>query len=76
MRGFAPYLTFQKLEVFCTVVEFGSVTGAADKLCVTQPVVTAHLRSMEAKLGCVLVKRVGRNIALTEAGQRVHRWAL
>ncbi|MBP2870020.1 MULTISPECIES: LysR family transcriptional regulator [Pseudomonas] len=76
MRGFDPYLTFQKLEVFCTVAELGSVTGAADKLCVTQPVVTAHLRSMEAKLGCVLVKRVGRNIALTEAGHRVHRWAL
>jgi DNA-binding transcriptional LysR family regulator len=76
MRGFDPYLTFQKLEVFCTVAELGSVTRAADQLCVTQPVVTAHLRSMEAKIGYALVERVGRNIALTEAGHRVHRWAV
>jgi DNA-binding transcriptional LysR family regulator len=76
MRGFDPYLTFQKLEVFCTVAELGSVTRAADQLCVTQPVVTAHLRSMEAKIGCALVERVGRNIALTDAGHRIHRWAV
>ncbi|NQD91669.1 LysR family transcriptional regulator [Pseudomonas sp. CrR25] len=75
MRGFDPYLTFQKLEVFCTVAQLGSVTRAADRLCVAQPVVTAHLRSMEAKVGCALVERVGRNIALTEAGERIYRWA-
>ncbi|QBR01342.1 LysR family transcriptional regulator [Paraburkholderia pallida] len=75
MRGFDSYLTFQKLEVFCTVVELGSVTRAADRLCIAQPVVTAHLRSMEAKLGYALVTRSGRNIALTEAGERIYRWA-
>lgn len=75
MRGFDSYLTFQKLEVFCTVVELGSVTRAADRLCIAQPVVTAHLRSMEARLGYALVARSGRNIALTEAGERVYRWA-
>ncbi|EYS97954.1 LysR family transcriptional regulator [Cupriavidus sp. SK-4] len=75
MRGFDPYLTFQKLEVFCTVAELGSVTRAADRLCIAQPVVTAHLRSMEARLGYPLVARAGRNIALTEAGERVYRWA-
>lgn len=75
MRGFDPYLTFQKLEVFCTVAELGSVTRAADRLCVAQPVVTAHLRGLEAKLGYALVQREGRNIALTVAGERVYRWA-
>ena len=75
MRGFDSYLTFQKLEVFCTVVELGSVTRAADRLCIAQPVVTAHVRSMEARLGYALVRRSGRNIALTEAGERIYRWA-
>ncbi|ANY16561.1 LysR family transcriptional regulator [Bordetella pseudohinzii] len=75
MRGFDSYLTFQKLEVFCTVAELGSVTRAADRLCIAQPVVTAHLRSLESRLGYSLVARSGRNIALTEAGERVYRWA-
>ncbi|WP_175693238.1 LysR family transcriptional regulator [Burkholderia ambifaria] len=75
MRGFDSSLTFQKLEVFCSVVELGSVTRAADRLCIAQPVVTAHIRSMEQRLGYPLVKRVGRNIALTEAGDRIYRWA-
>ena len=75
MRGFDPYLTLQKLEVFCTVAELRSVTRAADRLCISQPVVTAHLRGLESKLGSTLVQRIGRNIALTEAGERVYGWA-
>ncbi|CAD6544943.1 HTH-type transcriptional activator CmpR [Paraburkholderia hiiakae] len=75
MRTFDPYFTLQKLEVFCLVAELQSVTRAADRLCVAQPVVTAHLRGLETKLGVSLVKRVGRNIGLTEAGERVYKWA-
>jgi LysR family transcriptional regulator, low CO2-responsive transcriptional regulator len=75
MRAFDPYFTLQKLEVFCLVAELQSVTRAADRLCVAQPVVTAHLRGLEAKLGVTLVKRVGRNIGLTEAGEHVYKWA-
>lgn len=75
MRAFDPYFTLQKLEVFCLVAELQSVTRAAERLCVAQPVVTAHLRGLETKLGVALVKRVGRNIGLTEAGERVYKWA-
>lgn len=42
---------------------------------VAQPAVTAHLRSLEEKLGATLLRRSGRTLALTEAGERVHRWA-
>jgi DNA-binding transcriptional LysR family regulator len=67
-------MTFQKIEVFCLTAQLGSVTRAAERLGMAQPVVTAHVRSLEAKLGVRLMKRVGRNIALTEAGERVFRW--
>jgi DNA-binding transcriptional LysR family regulator len=67
-------MTFQKLEVFCLTAQLGSVTRAAERLGMAQPVVTAHVRSLETKLGVRLIKRVGRNIALTEAGERVFRW--
>ena len=75
MARFDPYLTLQKLEVFCVVAELQSVTRAADYLFVTQPVVTSHIRSLEEKLGTALVRREGRGIALTATGQRVYKWA-
>lgn len=68
-------LTFQKLEVFCTVAELGSVTRAAGQLFISQPVVTAHLRDLEDRLAVTLIRRDGRGIVLTEAGQRVFKWA-
>ena len=75
MRALDSYFTLQKLEVFCLVVELQSVTRAAEQLCVSQPVISAHLRTMEAKLGVKLVKRSGRHIALTGWGERVYTWA-
>lgn len=68
-------ISIYKLEVFCEVVHSGSVTRAAARLGVAQPVVTAHLRSLESRLGVKLVQRDGRGIALTPAGQIAHRWA-
>ncbi|MFM0283828.1 LysR family transcriptional regulator [Paraburkholderia sediminicola] len=75
MRRFDSHLTLQKLEVFCLVAELQSVTRTAEQLCVTQPVVTAHIRGLETKLGVTLLKRIGRNIGLTEAGKRAYSWA-
>lgn len=75
MRGFDAQLTLQKLEVFCTVAELQSVTRAAAQLCISQPVVTAHVRNLEQRLGVPLLKRDGRGIVLTEAGGRVLKWA-
>ncbi|MFD2416535.1 LysR family transcriptional regulator [Amycolatopsis pigmentata] len=68
-------ISLQKLEVFCLVVELGSVSRAAEKLFVTQPVVSAHLHSLEQRIGVALFRRVGRGIELTESGQTVCSWA-
>ena len=75
MREIDSGITLQKLEIFCCVAELRSVTRAAERIGIAQPVVTAHIRSLEAKLGVRLVGRTGRNISLTEAGQRVFSWA-
>lgn len=75
MRGFDSHLTLQKLEVFCVVADLQSVTRAAEYLYITQPVVTAHIRGLEDKLGAKLIRREGRGIVLTPEGLRVLKWA-
>ncbi|WP_199435250.1 LysR family transcriptional regulator [Qaidamihabitans albus] len=68
-------LSLQKLEVFCKVVDLGGVRRAAEELYISQPVVSAHLRSLQDRIGAQLFERDGRGITLTEAGQEVHLWA-
>lgn len=68
-------ITLQKLVVLEHVVELESVTRAAERLFVAQPVVTAHIRSLEERLGARLFYREGRRMLLTEAGRVVHTWA-
>lgn len=67
--------SMQKLEVFCKVVDLGGVRKAAEELYVSQPVVSAHLRSLEERFGARLFQKDGRGIRLTEAGEAVHYWA-
>lgn len=68
-------ISLQKLEVLSLVVQLGGVGRAAEQLHVAQPVVSAHLRSLEQRLGARLFYRDGRKLHLTEAGHEVHRWA-
>jgi len=68
-------VNLHKLEVLCLVVELGGVGRAAEALFVAQPVVTAHVRSLEQRLGTKLFYREGRQLHLTESGQVVYAWA-
>jgi len=68
-------ISLQKLDVLSQVVRRGGVGRAAEALHVAQPVVTAHIRSLEERLGAKLFYREGRQIHLTEAGDAVHGWA-
>jgi DNA-binding transcriptional LysR family regulator len=68
-------ISLQKLEVFCKVVALGGVRKAAEELYISQPVVSAHLRSLRDRIGAPLFERDGRGITLTEAGKEVHLWA-
>lgn len=74
-RSISNQITLHKLRVFCAIAKFSNVTRASENLRIAQPAVTAHLRGLEAKLNVKLVQRVGRNIELTESGERVYLWA-
>ena len=75
MRSSFSQISIHKLEVFCLVAELGSFSLAAERLGIAQPVVSAHIKALSAKLGVPLLSRNGRRTLLTEEGQRVHRWA-
>lgn len=69
-------INFRKLEIFCLVVELGSVSEAARHLYMAQSGVSAHLRVLERCLGYRLITRSGRGFELTDEGQRFYDWSL
>lgn len=61
-------MELQQLEYFCVIAECENLTKAAQKLHVSQPSLSRSLRALEDELGAPLFDRVGRNIALNDAG--------
>jgi DNA-binding transcriptional LysR family regulator len=57
-----------RLKVFRVVADNLIYRRAADELHITQPAVTAQIRSLEESLGIALFDRVGRETDLTQAG--------
>lgn len=69
------WLNYHHLLYFWTVAKEGSVTAAARALRLSQPTVSAQVKSLEAALGAKLFRRVGRNLELTEMGKVAYRYA-
>lgn len=75
MRSLLSQVSLHKLEVFCAVTEMESVSRAAERLGIAQPVVSSHLKTLASKFGEPLLQRQGRRMVLTETGRRVNLWA-
>ncbi|MGB3620538.1 LysR family transcriptional regulator [Ketobacter sp. MCCC 1A13808] len=58
-----------ELKAFIAVAELGSFSQAALQLHLTQPAVSKRINQLEITLGCQLFDRIGRQVALTEAGR-------
>src|SRR5438552_6197697 len=65
----------RRLQAFLEVARAGSVKGAAERLVVTQPAVSATIRALERDLGVRLVAPAGRGLMLTAAGEVLARHA-
>lgn len=73
----ANQLDWNLLLTFMVIVQERSITGAAQRLNVTQPSVSAALRRLEERLDIQLVERgSGRVFTITTAGETVYREAL
>ncbi|MEO0537554.1 MAG: LysR substrate-binding domain-containing protein [Cyanobacteria bacterium P01_A01_bin.123] len=58
-----------QLKVFLEVARCLSFTEAADALNLTQPAVSAKIKSLESALDTALFRRLGRRIELTQTGE-------
>jgi DNA-binding transcriptional LysR family regulator len=57
------------LEIFCAVYEERSFSKAGQRLSLTQPTVSSHIKTFEESLGTSLFDRLSREIRPTDAGR-------
>ena len=69
-------MNLHQLEIFYTVAQRKSVTGAAAELNLTQPAVSLQIRTLERHCGVVLFERGGAKLRLTQAGEALYRCAV
>lgn len=62
-------MNFSQVRAFHAVAETGSITGAAEKLHVTQPAITLQLKALHEHYGIGLTFEKGRKIELTAEGK-------
>lgn len=68
-------LNLYQLQSFVTVISEGSMTGAADKLFLTQPAISQQIRNLEEDLGVDLLVRGVRQIKPTLQGEVLFDYA-
>src|SRR5690625_3953615 len=69
-------MELRHLITFRTIVDTGGFKKSAEKLGYAQSSITGHIRELEEELGKPLFDRLGRNIALTQAGRSFLPYAL
>ena len=69
------WLNYHHLLYFYTVAREGSVKEASKVLRLAQPTLSGQIRKLEESLEEKLFVREGRNLALTEVGRMVYRYA-
>ena len=72
----AKMVNLSQLRAFDAAVRCGSFTAAADRLSISQPAVTAHVRGLEEYYQVRLFRRRGRQVAPTPMGERLARVTL
>ncbi len=68
-------LDSKQLEAFEVLCSTGSFTETAKRLFLTQSAVSHSMKSLEEEVGCRLIRRLGKKFSITEAGDRLLRFA-
>ena len=65
-------MEFKQLEAFVAAVDYGSFSEAARKLYLTQPTISAHVRSLEEELHTKLILRTTKKTTITTRGYQLY----
>ena len=68
-------MTLRQLEVFLAIARVRTFRRAAEALHTSQPALSQHIRELEQELGTRLLDRLGRSVALTDAGRLLEEHA-
>lgn len=68
-------MDIRQLLYFTTIAEEGSISAAAKKLHLSQPLLSYQMKLLEEELHLPLIERSARGIALTEAGRVLYKRA-
>ena len=68
------HLNYKHLGYFYMVAKTSSIQAAAEQLNLTPQTISGQLKLLEAQLNEVLLKKSGRGMALTDAGQVVYEY--
>ncbi|MEK5391064.1 LysR family transcriptional regulator [Margalitia sp. FSL K6-0131] len=69
-------MDIRQLRYFIAIVEERKISAAAERLHISQPPLSQHLKTMEEELGSKLVERSGKYFEVTEAGKALYKYAL
>lgn len=64
-------VTFKQLRAFAGTIESGSLTGAAERVGVTQPAISLQLQNLQDLAGLPLLQRTPEGFIATEAGEEI-----
>ncbi|MDO4262382.1 MAG: LysR family transcriptional regulator [Eubacteriales bacterium] len=65
-------MDLKQLSYFVAVIQEGTISGAARRLHLTQPPLSAQMRLLEEESGCLLFERGSRHVQPTAAGQMLY----
>lgn len=74
--NFVRSLTLRQLQIFVVAARHLSYARAAEELHLTPPAVSMQLKQLEDNVGLPLFERMGRGVALTDAGDMLVHHAL
>ena len=66
-------VNYEYYRCFYYVAKYKNLTRAASAIMSSQPNVTRVMHNLEHELGCRLITRSNRGIALTEEGERLYQ---
>lgn len=68
-------MELKQLQSFCAVVEYRSFTRAAERLYISQPTISTHIRQLEEELQTPLLVRTTKSLNITPRGMELYECA-